>query len=105
MAAIKGFFRYLSGAPITARASGLILDDRAGERIAEALRPSNERNGEERAQFAESFAPGNAPDHSAEKLLSGGGRREAGGGRREPGGGRREAGSGKRRAWSRASPS
>ena len=72
MAAIERFLRYLGGSPITARAPGLILNDRSGERIAEALRPSNERNGEERAQFAESFASGNAPAHSSEKLLSGG---------------------------------
>ena len=70
MAAIERFLRYLSGAPITTRASGLVLDDGAGERIAEALRPPNERNGEERAQFAESFASGNAADHRAEKRVT-----------------------------------
>src|SRR4029077_1249902 len=77
IAAIQRFLCYESGAPITTRSSGLIVEDRAGERIRERVWPSNKRNGEERAQFAESFASGNASDHGAEKLLAGSGKREA----------------------------
>ena len=65
---VESFPGYLLGAPITARASGLVFDDRAGERIAETLRPSNERNGEERAQLGQRFASGNAADHRDENL-------------------------------------
>src|SRR6267154_4762620 len=104
IAAIERFLRYLSGAPITTRSSGLIVEDRAGERIGERLWPSNKWNGEERAQFAESFASGNGSDHGAENVLSegafGSGKREAGSGKREAGSGKREAESGRREAES-----
>jgi hypothetical protein len=62
VAPAERFLRYLNGAPITTRASGLILDDRAGQRIRQALRPSNERNGEQRAQFTKSFASSKGHD-------------------------------------------
>src|SRR3954462_2315920 len=57
--------------PVPARRSRLIFDDGAGEWIAQALRPSNEWNGEERAQLAQSFASGNAAGHAPKSYRRG----------------------------------
>ena len=54
--AIERFLSHLNRGPVMTRAPGLVLNDRSGDRIAEAIQPSNEWNCEKRAELEEGFA-------------------------------------------------